>query len=177
MLNQANRNETLNQLLELSGSGNYKFTYQHVSRGIIGERPKLITASRAGIQECSLRLHRMSSCPCKPCTCSLSFYRDTFLLANFRLSTAGVSSILSLLSLCVRYIQCISSLHFPTNLIIFDSHPRLRLLSHICRWSGEVLECLPGELGFRILFPESIFGTLRLCSGNAAILLVDLQLK
>ena len=54
------------------------------------------------------------------------------------------------------------------------SYPPVRLLPHIGRRSGEVLEP-PAELGFGILLPESLFGTLRPYPDNAGVLLVNLQ--
>ena len=63
------------------------------------------------------------------------------------------------------------------NVDYMASHPGIRLLSDICRRSGEVLDYAPAYLGFGILLPESLFDALRVYSANAGVLLVNLKPK
>jgi hypothetical protein len=56
------------------------------------------------------------------------------------------------------------------------SHPSVRLLPHICRRGGEVLDGQV-QLGYRILLLEPLFDSLRPCPDNDGGLLVNPQPK
>jgi hypothetical protein len=56
------------------------------------------------------------------------------------------------------------------------SHPSVRLLPHICRRGGEVLDG-QAQLGYRILLLEPLFDSLRPCPNNDGGLLVNPQPK
>ena len=133
-------------------------------------------SSNLGIQdsEWPLMLHWMSWNPCKSFICDLtSYYWEKFLSANSCLLLLGMWTTISPLSLSVHYF---STSFLVRNTDNMGSYPPVRLLPHIGRRSGEVLEP-PAELGFGVFLPELLFGTLRPYPDNAGVLLVNLQPK
>ena len=122
----------------------------------------------------------MGSTLCKSFACSPTSCQEKCLLANFRVLIIGMPITILKLLLFVRYIQSISWCRVPLfahNTDYMCSHPPVRLLPDICRWSGEVLGCSPAYLGFGVLLSESLFGPLRPYSNNDGVLLDNLQFK